>query len=176
MSLSKVRRLSSFVSLFALTTLAFAAFAGCESSSPPDTDSDPEAAAGEDSAPEMVKPPPSPVTDPCGIAPDCDPSIDEHTFPISPSLVVTRNTESIAGIPDAPMLDAKFQLVDVVRQLITQAGASESEDEWLQRLWDTQNPAPGVFTEAFQPRAHRSVKRTQPGPGGFTVSVTSSER
>lgn len=152
MSLFKARRLSSYASLFVLCSAAVAAFAGCESASPTaGSDSDSEAAPAADVADEVATPPPAPIPDPCGIAPACDPSVDEHSFPVSPSLVVTRNTESFPGLQDAPILDEHFPLVDVVNQLIAQAGASESADEWLQRLWDTQNPAPGVFTEPFQP-------------------------
>ncbi|MFO0591232.1 MAG: hypothetical protein U0441_27040 [Polyangiaceae bacterium] len=152
MSLSKARRPSSYASLFVLCSAAFAAFAGCESASPTTgSDSDSEALPAADVKDEVATPPPAPIPDPCGIAPACDPSIDDHSFPVSPSLVVTRNTESFPGTADAPILDENFPLVDVVNQLIAQAGASESADEWLQRLWDTQNKSPGVFTEPFQP-------------------------
>ena len=60
---------------------------------------------------------------------------------------------SIAGLTDDPILDTHFQLHDVVAQLLSQAGTagSETPDEWLQRLWDTQNPSAGVFNEGFQP-------------------------
>lgn len=152
MSLSKVRRLSSLVSLLALPVAALSAFAGCETASPVDSESDPEVSSGDEaSSAGRATPPPAPLGDPCGIAPACDPSIGAASYPVSPSLVVTRNTQSITGLQDAPILDANFQLADVVNQLIGQAGASESADEWLQRLWDTQNPAPGVFTEPFAP-------------------------
>lgn len=90
---------------------------------------------------------------PCGPAPACDPSIGPNDYRVSPSLVVSRITESIPGQTDDPILDKYFQLEDVVQQLLNQAGVStfQTPDEWLARLWDTQNQTPGTFNESFQP-------------------------
>lgn len=103
----------------------------------------------------------------CAEAPACNNTI---TANIDPSLVVPRPTH-------AALLDAHFQLADVLQQLINLSGAvGETPTDLLRRLWDTHNDAgSAAFSDSFQPHCSGSLNNfpleCNRGEGGLAFSV-----
>lgn len=105
----------------------------------------------------------------CGPEPICDPTLD-----------VQRSSLLLTSATHAKFLQENFALESVLKQVIERAGVTQSPTELFQRIWDTQNESPGVFTEAFQPHCDDDGQTIngfpvdcRPGEGAFAANKPS---